>query len=101
MKIFYSSDLMNISIQIEKKKVAHVSGIDVSIHLQSEKRTSPAFIVFFFRWKIRYTNIQSYPSPPILIDFYFSYINISTFFIIISIKYLFFLVFFDGVTLIK
>jgi argonaute-like protein implicated in RNA metabolism and viral defense len=38
---------MNISIQIEKKKVAHVSGIDVSIHLQPEKRTSPAFIVFF------------------------------------------------------
>jgi hypothetical protein len=43
MNIFYSSDFMNISIQIKKK--VHVSGIDVSIHLQQEKRTSFAFIV--------------------------------------------------------
>jgi len=45
MKIFYSLDFVSISIQIEKKNV-HDSGINVSIHLQPEKRTSPAFIVF-------------------------------------------------------
>jgi hypothetical protein len=43
MKIFYSLDFVSISIQIKKK--IHDFDINVSIHLQPEKRISPAFIV--------------------------------------------------------
>ena len=36
---------MKISIQIEEKKIVHVFGTDVSIHLQQEKRMTSIFIV--------------------------------------------------------